>query len=106
MNEKELQSRVQGLLARLSEELGLRYRLRSAGRRNRVSPDLIVELGGPGKEHLILAVELKASAHSAAIAQVAEQAKQAAAALDAIPVVAVPRLGSRMAGRHTEQAFV
>lgn len=105
MNAKELESRVQALIARLCEDLSLRYRFRSAARHNRASPDLIVELGGSGKQRLILAVELKASAHSAAIAQVAEQARQAAAALDAIPVVAVPRLGSRMAGRLRQQGI-
>ncbi len=105
MNAKELGSRVQASLARLSEELGLRYRLRSAAYHSGASPDLIVELGGPGKDRLILAVEIKASAHSAAIAQLVEQAKQAAVALDAIPVVAVPRLGNRMAERLRQQGI-
>lgn len=97
MNSKELESRVQGVLAGLSEDLGLRYRIKSGARRSPASPDMLVELRGSGKERVILAIELKASAHGAAIAEGAEQVKRAAASLGAVPVVAVPQLGGRMA---------
>jgi DNA-binding transcriptional ArsR family regulator len=88
----------------MSEDLGLPYRLRRAARHNQASPDLIVELGS-GEERFVLAVELKASAHRAAIAHAAERAKQAAVALDGIPVVAVPRLGRRVAAWLRQQGI-
>ena len=81
----------------MSEDLGLRYRIKGAARPGSASPDLLVELSGRGKERFILAIELKVSAHRAAVAQAAEQVKRAAASVGAVPVVAVPQLGSRMA---------
>ncbi|HVH09998.1 MAG TPA: winged helix-turn-helix transcriptional regulator, partial [Gemmatimonadales bacterium] len=105
MNSKELESRVQGVLAGLSEDLGLRYRIKSGARRSTASPDMLVELKGPRKERLILAIEVKASAHGAAIVQAAEQVKRAAASLNAVPVVAVPQLGGRMADWLRQQGI-